>query len=189
MAGFLGSWHCAFMCGPVACYVTERKSLWPYQMGRLISYVLLGLLSGSISGFFINSKYGFVRYVSVFILIILLFVMLLSDRQIVRLPPGMSRFYFKYKTSGFMLGLFTVLLPCGWLYTFALSASAAGSAYGGGLVMFLFWVSTLPSLTIAQVFLKKMIDQTKNDRAKKISTWVLLISSIYSLIMFLVLHS
>lgn len=88
-----------------------------------------------------------------------------------------------------MLGFLSILLPCGWLYTFALSASASGSTYGGGLVMFLFWISTLPSLTIAQVFLKKMIDQTKNDRAKKISTWVLLVSSIYSLVMFLIIHS
>jgi sulfite exporter TauE/SafE len=42
--------------------------------------------------------------------------------------------------------LLTALLPCGWLYLFALAAASAGNPLRGILVMAAFWLGTLPIL-------------------------------------------
>ena len=46
-----------------------------------------------------------------------------------------------------LLGATTSLMPCGWLYTFALTAAGTGHPLTGGLVMFAFWAGTVPLLT------------------------------------------
>jgi hypothetical protein len=45
------------------------------------------------------------------------------------------------------IGLMTTLLPCGWLYAFALVAAGTGSPGAGALTMTTFWLGTLPVLT------------------------------------------
>lgn len=47
---------------------------------------------------------------------------------------------------GYVTGLLTVLLPCGWLYLFALVAAGTGSPLVGPLVMLAFWIGTVPAL-------------------------------------------
>ena len=44
------------------------------------------------------------------------------------------------------VGLLTALLPCGWLYIFALLAAGTGSMLLGGLVMSAFWLGSVPLL-------------------------------------------
>lgn len=184
LASFLGSWHCAMMCGPVACFVAQKKQLWQYQLGRFISYVSAGALSGYIANQFLASHRTELKYLAVIILIGLLVHMFFSDQLVKRSPKWVSQIYFKYRTSGFLLGLFSVFLPCAWLYTFVVSAGATGSAFGGAFIMFLFWGSTIPSLTVAQVFLKKVISESSQKR-QKISNLILLAASVYSLASFL----
>src|SRR3989339_541403 len=61
VASLLGSVHCAAMCGPFVCfYATSGASAasWrhdtpshaAYNLGRLISYVTLGLIAGALGG-------------------------------------------------------------------------------------------------------------------------------------------
>jgi hypothetical protein len=45
-----------------------------------------------------------------------------------------------------LLGLFTTLLPCGWLYAFVATAAGTGSVPGAMLVMATFWLGTVPVL-------------------------------------------
>jgi sulfite exporter TauE/SafE len=42
------------------------------------------------------------------------------------------------------LGSLTVLLPCGWLYAFVVSAAGTGSAWRGAALMAAFWLGTVP---------------------------------------------
>lgn len=181
-AGFLGSWHCAVMCGPMSCFLTSKKQLWSYQMGRLLSYVLAGAMAGGVSQFLVQS-YIWLKYVSIVLISFLLIFNFLDSRKI-QGPVFLSRYFFRHKENTFLLGFLTVFLPCGWLYTFILSALAARSVLGGALVMFSFYLSTVPALSIAQVLMKKLIDQ--NDyRRQKIASIVLLGSSLLSLWAFL----
>jgi len=187
VAGFLGSWHCGVMCGPMACFLAAQKQLKSYQVGRLISYVLAGALAGQITSLFFNS-YHWLKYASVIILSGLLILMAFNTQRMFKTPTYLSRIYSKFKKSGFLLGFFSFLLPCGWLWTFIISASATRSAYSGALVMFIFWCSTVPALTTAQVVLKKMIEKSPL-KTQQISSLVLLFASLYSLVTFWFLHS
>jgi sulfite exporter TauE/SafE len=45
-----------------------------------------------------------------------------------------------------LIGLSSTLLPCGWLYAFVVTAAGTGSAMSGALLMFTFWLGTLPVL-------------------------------------------
>jgi sulfite exporter TauE/SafE len=45
-----------------------------------------------------------------------------------------------------LLGGASALLPCGFLYAFALAGAATGSPLGGALVMAALWLGNLPAL-------------------------------------------
>ena len=47
---------------------------------------------------------------------------------------------------GAATGLLTTLLPCGWLYVFVATAGATGQVVAAMLVMFAFWLGTLPMM-------------------------------------------
>lgn len=52
-------------------------------------------------------------------------------------------------TRGFITGLLTAFLPCGWLYVFAIVAAGTGTAWLGALTMAAFWLGTVPALVAA----------------------------------------
>jgi len=45
-----------------------------------------------------------------------------------------------------VVGLLTTLLPCGWLYAFAVAAAGTGNPLLGAVTMAAFWMGTLPAL-------------------------------------------
>jgi sulfite exporter TauE/SafE len=45
-----------------------------------------------------------------------------------------------------LTGFVTPLVPCGWLYTFVLTAGGTGRPLAGGLVMAAFWIGTVPMM-------------------------------------------
>ena len=47
-----------------------------------------------------------------------------------------------------LTGLLTPLLPCGWLWLFALAAAGSGGPLPGGAVMLAFWAGTVPPLLL-----------------------------------------
>ena len=57
--------------------------------------------------------------------------------------------------SSGLTGLMSIFLPCGHLYTFALGATATGSAVRGAAMMFAFWLGTLPALGFGVHILKR----------------------------------
>jgi len=186
-AGLIGSWHCGVMCGPMACFLAAKKQLKTYQLGRLISYTAAGASAGSVMGIFFQS-YSWLKYLSVIGLSFLLIFMAFNTHKQFKTPEIFGGFYKKFQNSGFFLGFFSFLLPCGWLWTFVVSAAATRSAYAGALVMFIFWCSTVPALTTAQIVIKKMIEKAPL-KTQQISSIVLLFASLYSLATFWFLHS
>jgi sulfite exporter TauE/SafE len=55
-----------------------------------------------------------------------------------------------------VVGLSTTLLPCGWLYAFAVTAAGTGSVLGGVSVMAAFWLGSVPLLLAAGVGLRAL---------------------------------
>lgn len=54
------------------------------------------------------------------------------------------------------VGLCSVLLPCGWLYAFVLSAAGTGGSVAGAWLMLAFWLGSLPGLVGASLVLKQL---------------------------------
>jgi hypothetical protein len=72
-----------------------------------------------------------------------------------RVPAGLQRILvagqrlaigLKPLPRALTIGLLTALLPCGWLYAFALIAAGTGSAGWGAAIMVAFWAGTVPVL-------------------------------------------
>jgi len=70
-------------------------------------------------------------------------------------PPLITRWLLKLRpyvfrlpvpARGLVTGLLTALLPCGWLYLFALVAAGTGSVLMGAVTMSAFWIGTVPAL-------------------------------------------
>ena len=161
--GFLGSFHCVGMCGPIALAVggsrgnsfLVNKIL--YNLGRSITYAILGLIIGSI-GFSLSLagiQQGFSITMGAIILIMALsykkadqFVTIPALSGLVVWVKGrLSRFL---KAGGslafFGTGLANGLLPCGMVYMALVAAMAFQSPLLGATYMFFFGMGTIPLL-------------------------------------------
>lgn len=160
--GLAGSFHCVGMCGPLALSLPLNNqsrtgrimSIALYNLGRAITYFLLGLLFGSIgSSLFLT---GYQQLLSIIIGAAILIFLLLGNRVsyrvgfLNRFHNGVKRLLSKLltrekKTSGYLfIGLVNGLLPCGLVYLAIASAVATGSALDGGLLMLAFGLGTIP---------------------------------------------
>ncbi len=190
-SSFWGSWHCAAMCGPIASLTAQKKSLLSYHIGRGLSYGLLGAISGYIGSFFLEHDFYVLRIISGvlfgFVLIGMGLNMFFQKKQWSFLQTTWLKKIFNPNTPGLLLGLLSIFLPCGWLYTYAMAAVASKSAFSGSLIMFLFWLGGLPALSAISMFMKKTI-LLSNQRKQKIAGTVLTLAGIYSLLSFYFMH-
>lgn len=191
-SSFWGSWHCAAMCGPMASLAARRKSLSAYHIGRGLGYVLLGVLGGYIGSFFLTNEFQFVRVAGgIFFACLLILMGIQTWRGNQSWISPQFKFLhslFNRQQSGFFMGLLSLFLPCGWLYTYVLAAVTTQSAWTGGYIMALFWVAGLPALSALSLFMKKTI-QVAPERKKMIAGMVLVCAGLYSLISFYFLNS
>lgn len=132
------------------------KPLLHFNLGRLISYFVLGGLVG-VLGQSITLSTRMSGYMSVIVAFVMLFLAL-SILEIIpkgsfpiRPPKKLSRWIASLSESDhpaapFALGAFTFFLPCGFTQSLQLAALASGSFITGAMTMFVFAVGTLPSL-------------------------------------------
>ena len=59
------------------------------------------------------------------------------------------------------LGLATTLLPCGWLYAFAVTAAGTANAWHGALLMAAFWAGNVPILLGLGVALSALVGRVR----------------------------
>ena len=176
-AGLLGSGHCFGMCGGIAAGLgsmpaaedgqnavkSRTTSAFLFNIGRIISYAVLGLVSAwilSSAGQMLNvplwSK--ILRLVTA-LMIFMIGLQFLFNWQLLAvieragarvwrlvLPLAVRASAFPGGAGRLLLGLCWGLLPCGLVYTVLLTAAAAGTPTGGSLVMIAFGLGTLPSM-------------------------------------------
>ena len=179
LASLLGSTHCVGMCGPLALWATGATEKKPgnvtvnttfYHFGRLLTYVLMGLIAGvigelvNLGGETLGLRMMAARVVGVMMVVMGLWQLatFLPSRStqvasgntpkpslITRLLIRVRPFIFKLPRSARALatGLLTAFLPCGWLYVFAFVSAGTASAFNGAIVMTAFWIGTVPLLT------------------------------------------
>ncbi|MEM8758692.1 MAG: sulfite exporter TauE/SafE family protein, partial [Planctomycetota bacterium] len=171
VASVVGSLHCAGMCGAfVAMAVgldreaSKARLIAAYNGGRLVTYTLIGVLAGWLGGAFdsgaelVGLQRGAAALAAATMIVIgtAAFLKALGVRlPRVRGPKAVQGAFvhvarvsvrFSPAKRAGAIGLATGLLPCGWLYAFALLAAGTAHPVAGGLVMAAFWMGTLPML-------------------------------------------
>jgi uncharacterized protein len=169
---FLGSFgHCIGMCGGIViAYSSSMKtenisrsrqamSHLAYSLGRTQTYLLLGVLFGYLGGVstFSNRANGILLLVAG--LAMILTGLSLSGKikllKLISNPISNSSWFgnsFRSLLeddsvfSLFVLGMLNGLLPCGFVYFFAIAAAGTASPLWGGVVMLIFGLSTIPAL-------------------------------------------
>lgn len=167
MIGLLGSIHCVGMCGPLAFAVPSLKQGWLwlvmdkllYQIGRILSYSLLGVLIGLIGEQIWMA--GFQQGISIFsgILIVMAACSRLFKFSFLKGGPSfflvpfnkLFNYALKHKANHLIIGLINGFLPCGFVYLALAGALNTGSISQAATYMFWFGLGTLPLMFIAML--------------------------------------
>jgi hypothetical protein len=160
--GLVGSLHCAAMCGPLLLalpvppggagrFIAGRLV---YQLGRLATYCLLGVVAGLVGRTILLA--GLQRWLSIALGAAILLGFLISKkaalsapvvRVVARLKGAMSA---QLRQRSFrslaLLGMLNGLLPCGLVYVALAGAVARGALLEGMAYMALFGLGTVPTM-------------------------------------------
>ncbi|MBX3041683.1 MAG: sulfite exporter TauE/SafE family protein [Bdellovibrionaceae bacterium] len=150
-SAFLGSWHCAGMCGPLVGALSAGQRIWLYHLGRGFSYTLAGALAGWVGQQGLKLPPLPLKIAAgVLILAALLFSFGVSSQGAWSRSWAQKSFrLMKWRKEWlFLTGFLSVFLPCGWLWSFLFAAAASGSAASGSLVLFALWLGSLPALAL-----------------------------------------
>lgn len=159
MVGLLTSLHCVAMCGginlaqsAVSAQAGRRVSASniQYNLGRLVSYTIVGGIIGAIGSVFKLSnaaQAGIQLVAAIFMVLMALNLLDIGGlRSVVpTLPAGLrTKLMGKVSRSSLYLGLLNGLMPCGPLQAMQLYALSTGSWHMGALSMFCFCLGTVP---------------------------------------------
>jgi sulfite exporter TauE/SafE len=205
----VGFGHCIGMCGPIVVSLSlnlKGKNLFIphllYNMGRVITYTILGGVMGATGSFTIVAAHiaGIQRGVLIFAGIIII-VMALGMSGWIPLGRVFGDYYnldglipksfkklsqIKSTATYFPIGLLLGLLPCGPVYTALLAAAGAGMDAGGVLVgiikgmavMISFGIGTVPALFLVA----KLVDMgwlKKREIIYRIGTVLMIFIGLY----------
>ena len=198
--GFLGSFHCIGMCGPIALAlpVKERSmgtrvfSALIYNSGRIFTYFMLGVIFGYLGTGL--QLWGFQRWISIVLGVVMIlsvaFPFIFHSLNIEsHINKGLSAFkqlfakFFGYRTFGsvFVIGLLNGFLPCGLVYLAIAGAIVSATPLNGGFYMILFGLGTIPALfsvtLVGNVFGMKF----RNRMKKIIPVFIVIIGLLFIL--------
>lgn len=169
---FLGSFgHCIGMCGgivlaystikiePSSSKVTQGTAHLLYSFGRVFTYSILGAIFGGLGSVvtFSNTANGTLLIVAG-VAMVLAGLSLMGKLKFLTLIEHSFSSSSMYKStfkkilnsksnlSFFILGMLNGLLPCGFVYFFAITAASTASPLYGALVMAIFGLSTIPAM-------------------------------------------
>ncbi|MBL8963857.1 MAG: sulfite exporter TauE/SafE family protein [Phycisphaeraceae bacterium] len=172
-ASLLGSMHCAGMCGAFVAFAvagfegsSPAAPSWilnaAYNGGRLVTYSILGAIAGAV-GSAVDLGGGAVGVSNAAAITAGAFMACFGVVMTLRalgvriarapLPPMVDRVVaaghraalgLNPRRRALVIGLLTTLLPCGWLYAFAVTAAGTADPLMGAATMAAFWAGTLP---------------------------------------------
>ncbi len=183
--GFLGSFHCVGMCGPIALSLpiaqyNKSKRLWLislYNIGRASTYALLGATVGSIGNRFFLTGYQQILSIvlGVTVLLILIIGKYVNLESYVfkgfhrRVQVLLAKYLYAPKSNinFYIIGIINGLLPCGLVYMGVAAAAATGGVANGAILMFAFGLGTLP-LMVSLMILGRNIPVPIKQRMQKV---------------------
>ncbi|MBK6612260.1 MAG: sulfite exporter TauE/SafE family protein [Sphingobacteriales bacterium] len=164
LLGFMGSFHCLGMCGPLVINLPLPASnsqrilaVLVYHSGRTLAYALMGAAVGLLGHQIAIA--GYQQILSVVIGVLLLATLIATrfkyalhmpkffDGISAKIVANMSHLLATKRWQTLpILGFLNGLLPCGLVYIGIAGAIVAGSALNGALFMAAFGFGTMPAL-------------------------------------------
>jgi uncharacterized protein len=178
VASLAGSVHCVGMCGPFVALTSlgrskARRSLGPtaaYNGGRGIAYAAIGAAAGTVGmaidtgGVLAGVQRAATTLAGLTMIVIgaiWLLDLVVGARGFGRTRSKVSAAIARRLEAAFAssrglrpipraatLGVLTSLMPCGWLYAFAITAAGTGSPAKGAALMVAFWAGNVPILAL-----------------------------------------
>lgn len=185
--GFLGSFHCIGMCGPIALALpvqhlkggSRLSGILLYNAGRISTYALLGLLFGWLGRQFYLG--GLQQWLSMVLGALLLIMAVLRylpgkrfgmEARFGKLTAGTRRLLGtllqrqRFSTL-YAIGFLNGLLPCGLVYLGIAGAVATVHIYQGALFMAVFGAGTIPAMA-AVTASRQLISLQVRNRVKRL---------------------
>jgi hypothetical protein len=181
LGGLVGGFsHCVFMCAPFVVSLQDKTIgrvssvlLLPYHLGRMTTYVFLGvlanfflsyafpssLLRNGLSAFFlmVAALLFFLQAIPVLGTYMPFLMKISIPAPLCAIQSGISRLLdkknnFSLYFSGILLGF----IPCGLIMGAMLAAATAQNPLHAGFAMMAFTVGTMPSLILVALFGKTL---------------------------------
>jgi hypothetical protein len=201
LIGFLGSFHCVGMCGPIALALPIGKSSnvqlilsrLLYNLGRITTYAFFG----AVFGFFGKgiAFAGLQRYASIALGVIILIYFLipgkfkgrLSFTKPYQLLSNFVKKSFKRLTQSgspqslYLFGIINGFLPCGFVYIALAGAITTGDSISGAIFMAMFGVGTTPIMFATSMVGKFLSNNFKTRMNKLIPVFAIILAIIFIL--------
>jgi len=164
--GFVGSVHCVGMCGPLALMLPGKDAArWRflgerllYNLGRTLTYTLLGVAFGAL-GLFVALT-GYQQWLSMGVGVVLLLAAVVPWMQrylgrleqltagtLKRVVQWIQQLYRRGGSASMLtIGVLNGLLPCGLVYAAIATAVTAGTVTGSAAFMASFGLGTIPAM-------------------------------------------
>ena len=186
VTGLFTSIHCISMCGAINLYasaskedskIKRLKNPLLYNIGRLVSYTILGGIIGGIGkAFSINYV---VQNIIILIASIFMLIMSLSMLGIITLSGKLKncKRFSKIKTKNpLIIGILNGFMPCGPLQAMQIYALSTASIFYGAISMFLFCLGTIPLMLFFGSFINLCKGKAKVIINKIASVLILILS-------------
>lgn len=196
LMGFLGSSHCLFMCGGIGAALgmgTAQQRRYPtlllFQLGRLVSYTLLGAGLGALVQL-ISANAGLYmlipRLTSAALLIAMGCYLTNWWQGLLLLEKGGHVLWRRVQPitqkllpvrryrDAVVIGLCWGLLPCGLIYTALAWSATSGSSRMSASLMFCFGLGTLPAMLLTGVAGEKVGQLLRQQQLRNIAAILLI---------------
>jgi len=204
---FLGSFsHCVGMCGGIVIAYSSTKidgsfskikqaiSHIVYSLGRVSTYTILGVIFGYLGGVATYNNFTIASlFIVAGIVMILTGLSLIGKVKfltIIEHSLSKSSWYqttfkrfLKDRSLGsfFMLGMLNGLLPCGFVYFFAVTAASTASPFWGGVVMLIFGLSTIPAMFSMGYFVGFLKNSSTRNLILKLASIAVILYGIFTI--------
>jgi len=168
--GIIGSFHCVGMCGPLALSlpihqlsaVQKSFSILLYNIGRALSYTLMGIIFGLLGQSFV--LFNFQQWLSILSGVLLLILLIIHQyghpqtNVITKFTHALKKKLSNLlkadkKLNGYLyIGFLNGLLPCGLVYVAIAASLATANVWNSAMLMFAFGLGTLPVMALTMIF-------------------------------------
>lgn len=184
--GFLGSFHCIGMCGPIAFMLPVDRTnpvkqffqIISYHLGRLVTYSFIGAVFGLLGRGF--ELFNFQQHLSILTGVLMILTILIPKiSKHLPLKKSISKIIIKVQTklgkelkskrndTFFTIGFLNGFLPCGLVYMAVFGAITTHHVVLGSFYMFLFGLGTVPLMS-AVVYLGNFTNITLRKYIQRI---------------------